>query len=475
MSARDLISNTMRHVVSFSGGGRTIWARRAAAATSQPVSRADTVRRLVELLGAVLLYGILPLLIPARWRPGAGPVRLRRALERLGGAWIKLGQLLALRFDLLPEAYCIELFNLLNRVPPFPYAELEEIIRGELRRDVEEIFASFEREPFGSASIGQVHGAVLRDGRRVAVKVQRPGIDALLMRDIALMYRFSRLLDVAHVFGGTRSRELIDELSRWTQEELDYGTEAANAATMRANVRDESTEYEPEVLMDYTTRRVLTAERLEGQLLLDIIRELRVNREGCKRRLREAGHDLDQIASNIVWNFLGQAYATGVFHGDLHPANLVVLEGNRIGYVDFGIIGRIPEPVQEALSSYAMRLFNGDASAAVDDFLTWVRPSAKTNFAAAKRDMVALTERFLAQFERATSGRREILARYQVDLLETTRAHRMVIDPVVILYMKVVLTIDAVTSELAPSLDLQTLHGRFFSELIIESLQNAAQ
>ena len=445
------------------------------AAAPQSVSRTRAGRRLIEVLGVAFAYGVVPLLVPARWRRVSGPVRLRRALETLGGAWIKLGQLLALRFDLLPEAYCVELFRLLNRVAPFPYAEVERIIRVELGREVAEVFSSFEPRPFGSASIGQVHGAVLHDGRRVAVKVQRPGIDALLMCDIALMYRFSRLIDRAHLLGGTRSRELIDELSRWTQEELDYRAEAAHAATMRANVRDRRTEYDPEVFDAYTTRHVLTAERLDGLLLLDIIRDLRADRESCARRLSEAGYDLDEAAANIVWNFLGQAYAVGTFHGDLHPANLLLLPGNQIGYVDFGIIGRLPESLQQTLASYAMRLFSGDPDAAVEDYLTWVRPSAATNLTAARREMVQLTARFLDALEHATSQRRKLLARYQIDLLEATRAHRMVIDPVVILYMKVVLTIDAVTSELAPTLDLQSLHGRFFSELIIEGIGQASE
>jgi len=435
---------------------------------------ASSVRRVWQLVGAVFRYGILPLLVPARRRRMPGPVRLRRGLEALGGAWIKLGQLLALRFDLLPEAYCVELFGLLNRVAPFPYPEVARIIREELGRPIEELFSSFEREPFGSASIGQVHDALLHNGRRVAVKVQRPGIGALLMCDIELMYRFSPLIDRTHLLGGTRSREVIDELARWTREELDYTVEARNAATIRAGVRDQSTEYDPEIFADYTTRRVLTAERLDGLLLVDIVRELRADREAYATRLREQGYDLDEAAANIVWNFLGQAYAVGVFHGDLHPANLLLLTGNRIGYVDFGIIGRLPVPVQESLAGYAMGLFGGDSDGAVDDFLKWLRPSAATDLPAAKREMVGLTERFLAELEHATSHRREILARYQIDLLSAVRAHRMVIDPVVILYMKVVLTIDAVTSELAPSLDIQALHARFFSELIIEGLQKSA-
>ncbi|HWF34751.1 MAG TPA: AarF/UbiB family protein [Solirubrobacteraceae bacterium] len=444
------------------------------AASVHAVPRASTARRVLALAGVVVLYG-LPLLMPRRWRRLPGPVRLRRALERLGGGWIKLGQLLALRFDLLPAAYCVELFNLLNHVPPFPYAQVRRIIRDELGCGVEELFASFEHDPFGSASIGQVHGAVLHDGRRVAVKVQRPGIDALLMCDIGLMYRVSRLVDWAHLLGGTRSRDVIDELSRWTREELDYRVEAANAATMRAAVRDSSTEYDPEVFPDYTSRRVLTAERLDGLLLVEIIRELRRDREGYTRRLQGAGYDLDQAAANVVWNFLSQAYATGIFHGDLHPANLLLLEANRIGYVDFGIIGRLPEAVHELLGRYAMRLFGGEAQAAIDDFLKWLRPSRSTNLAAARREMTALTERFLDDLSNATSGRREILARYQIDLLSAARGHRMVIDPAVILYVKVVLTIDAVTSELAPSLDLQSLIERFFSQLIIEGIGQPAQ
>jgi predicted unusual protein kinase regulating ubiquinone biosynthesis (AarF/ABC1/UbiB family) len=435
----------------------------------RPGTRAGTARRALTLAGIALAYS-LPLLLPARLRRMPGPVRLRCGLERLGGGWIKLGQLLALRFDLLPASYCVELFNLLNRVVPFPYPEVERIIGAELGRPVRDLFASFEREPFGSASIGQVHGAVLHDGRRVAVKVQRPGIDTLLTSDIALMYWVSRLVDRTHLFGGTRSREIIDELARWTEEELDYTVEAANAETMRAAVRDASTEYDPEIFREYTTRRVLTAERLDGLLLVEIIRELRADRAGATRRLRGAGYDLERAAANVVWNFLGQAYATGIFHGDLHPANLLLLQGNRIGYVDFGIIGRLPEAVHELLGRYAMRLFGGEADAAVEDFLTWLRPSASTDLPTARREMTALTERFLDDLEHASSGRREILARYQIDLLSAARAHRMVIDPAVILYVKVVLTIDAVTSELAPALDLQALIERFFTGLVIEGL-----
>jgi predicted unusual protein kinase regulating ubiquinone biosynthesis (AarF/ABC1/UbiB family) len=312
-----------------------------------------SARRMLDVLRVLLVRGVAPLLVPARWRRASGPVRLRRALETLGGAWGKLGQLLALRFDLLPEAYCLELFNLLNRVEPFVYADVERVIREELGREVPELFASFAAEPFGSASVGQVHEAVLHDGRRVAVKVQRPRIGPLLMCDIALMRRAAAIVDRTRLLGGTQTREIVDELARWTREELDYAVEAANAVEIRANIRDPATEYDPEIHLDYSTRRVLTAERLDGVPLVDVIRELRADREACRQRLQEAGHDLDEAAANVVWNFLGQVYATGVFHGDLHPANVLLLDGSRIGYVDFGIVGRLPPEVQQSLGDYA--------------------------------------------------------------------------------------------------------------------------
>jgi ubiquinone biosynthesis protein len=431
------------------------------------------LRRVLQLLGVALVYGVLPLVVPARRRELSGPVRLRRALEELGGTWVKLGQALALRFDLLPPAYCYELFALLNQVAPFPYAEVERIIRAELGRPVEEVFASFAPEPFGAASIGQVHDATLHSGARVAVKVQRPGIERLIETDISLMYRISGLVDITRLLGGTRTREVIDELARWTREELDYRVEAGNARTMRANTRDEKTEYNPDVYLEYTTTRVLTVERLDGILLADLIGELRADRDGTLERLRDAGYDLDRAAGNIVWNFLGQAYAVGVFHGDLHPANLLLQPGNRIGYVDFGIIGRLPESVRQSLVDYAKNLFFGDVDAAISEFLRWVKPSPKTSVAAAASAMVELTRRFLSDLDHAAGGKREIMARYQVDLLAATRTHRMAIDPVVVLYLKVVFTIESITSELSPTLDLQSLHARFFGELILQGIGSA--
>jgi predicted unusual protein kinase regulating ubiquinone biosynthesis (AarF/ABC1/UbiB family) len=184
-----------------------------------------TLLRHPRRLGHVLAVFVRLFIMPALGLPGAdrrpGPVRLRVALEQLGGAWVKLGQMLALRYDLLPVAYCDELFGLLNKVAPFSYEEVRGIIRQELGAEPDSVFASFERTSFASASIGQVHRATLGNGDRVAVKVQRPRIREILQADIRLMYGVTWLLDWTGLFGGTGSRDVIDEFAQWTADELD--------------------------------------------------------------------------------------------------------------------------------------------------------------------------------------------------------------------------------------------------------------
>ncbi len=193
------------------------------------------------------------------------------------------------------------------------------------------MFAWLDPEPFAAASIGQVHRGTLPSGESVAVKVQRPGIDGLVTMDLQLMYRMTFLPGLLRLFGGARTRDVIDEFARWLDDELDYVTEAMNAYTLRENARFDTIEYNPKVWLAYSTARVLTLEFLDGIPVSDILSDLRRDRGECVDRLRQQGYDLDQVAANIVWNFLNQVYVIGFFHADLHPANLLVLPGNRIG------------------------------------------------------------------------------------------------------------------------------------------------
>ena len=256
-------------------------------------------RRVLGVLAVLFRFFIGPALrVPgADRRPG--PVRMRLAFEQLGGAWIKLGQMLALRFDLLPAAYCDELFKLLNQVAPFSYDEVRAIIRQELGGDPETVFRSFAHASFAAASIGQVHRAVLHSGEAVAVKVQRPGIRTTLAADIALMYSTTRILDWTHVFGATRSREVIDEFARWTADELDYLVEARQAVLLYQNAQGDKVERIARVHRDYTTSRVLTTELIVGIPLIEIMVAKREGNTAYLDALAASGHDLDRIVRNL--------------------------------------------------------------------------------------------------------------------------------------------------------------------------------
>jgi ubiquinone biosynthesis protein len=432
-----------------------------------------TLRRLIQILGAALRYGVLPELKPTRRRKVPRPVRLRLALEELGATWIKLGQALALRFDLLPPAYCYELFQLFNEVAPFPYADVEGIIRSEFGRDVSEVYSWFDPEPFAAASIGQVHRAALPSGERVAVKVQRPGVEDRVETDLRLMYRLAFLPDLMRLFGGTPTRVVIDEFASWLDEELDYVTEARNAYTIRENARFDPIEHNPKVWLDYSTERVLTLEYIDGILVSDILTGLRRDRSECIAQLRKQGCDLEQVAANIVWNFLNQVYVMGVFHADLHPANLLVLPGNRIGYVDFGITGRLPANVRQSLVLFARRLLKGDVDGAMVELTRWVKPSTRTDQGEAVDELKALAEGFLFELRTTQQSRQALAAAYQIDLLGAIRRNNMVVDPVVLSYVKAVITMDSITTELAPTFDLVKHELRFFSALTLDEVHDS--
>jgi ubiquinone biosynthesis protein len=429
-----------------------------------------TFRRLNQIFRAVFTYGVLPELKLTQRRSLPRQVRLRLALEELGATWVKLGQALALRFDLLPPSYCYELFGLFNEVAPFAYSDVAAIIRSEFGREVSDVYAWFDPAPFAAASIGQVHRATLPSGESVAVKVQRPGIQDRVETDLRLMYRMAFVPDLMRLFGGTPTRDVLDEFARWLGDELDYETEAMNAYTIRENARFDPIEYNPKVWLDYSRDRVLTLEYIDGIPVSDILKDLRRDRDECVARLREQGCDLDQVAANIEWNFLNQVYAIGQFHADLHPANLIVLPGNRIGYVDFGVTGSLPANVRQSLGLFATRLLRGDIDGATVELTRWVTPSTRTVQRDAQDELKALARRFLFELRTTQQSRQALAAAYQIALLGVIRRHRMRVAPVILSYLKAVITMDSITAELAPTLDLVEHELRFFSALTLDAV-----
>jgi ubiquinone biosynthesis protein len=260
------------------------------------------------------------------------PRRIRQVLEELGPSFIKLGQLMSTRADIFPPEYIEEFNKLQDRVPPIPFEKVRGVIEKELRRPVQEIFASMDEEALAAASVAQVHTAELVDGARVAVKVIRPGIDKKIREDIRLMYYFAEKIENTFEIGRTiGALNLVKEFERNIFRELDMYTEAGNIERFAQNFKDSQELYIPKVYWDYTSRSVLVMERIDG-IKMDRVDEI-------------IAHDIDpkEIAMIGLRSFSRQLMEFGLFHADPHPGNCIIMYDGRVSLVDFGITGYLDQ------------------------------------------------------------------------------------------------------------------------------------
>jgi ubiquinone biosynthesis protein len=423
--------------------------------------------RIAQVLGVFWAYFLVPYLIPKRRGNISWAVRTRLALEQLGGAWVKLGQALALRFDLLPTPFCYELFKLLNNVPAFPYGIVREIIKEELGDYPEAIFRNFEQVPFASASIGQVHRAMLPSGEYVAVKVQRPDVRRLMSIDIDLMYALGGILDRTRLFMYTPSREVVNEFSRWIVDELDYTIEARNATILYQNAQGDTLERIPKVYGKYSSHRVLTTELLEGIPLIEIMQAIQSGDTGYLNSLRAHGYSLQAIVEHIDWNMLNQMFVNGYFHADIHPANILVLPGNAIGYLDFGVVGILRDGLRESLIQYSWHLYQGNAERAVAQLIKWITPSRQTNLVVAVQELTRLHEDYQFSLQnRGDPPARNSASAFALNVLVIVRRHGMILSPGVLTYVRTLVTADTIRMELAPNCDFLAQVEVFFARLI---------
>lgn len=311
-----------------------------------------SIRRYFQIIGAVLHFTFL-VQYEKRLRrspqnsneleASSLPVKLRLKLEKLGGIFVKFGQIMAMRPDIVPQEYITELSRLLDDAPTFDPQIAIAIIEKELGRKINEIYALFESKPIASASFAQVHKAQLHTGEVVVVKVQRPALKSSINTDIKFIRFLGRLIELSGLMRRVQIRPLIDDFIEWTSEELDYLVEASYAERMRHGSDMNPYEYIPKVYWDYTTSKIMTQEFLDGLWISDILDALERNDTDALSRMKAQGLDLHKVAYNIFHSGLHQAFEEEVFHGDPHAGNLVIMENNVIGYIDFGIIGQLSE------------------------------------------------------------------------------------------------------------------------------------
>jgi ubiquinone biosynthesis protein len=285
----------------------------------------------------------------------ASPEHLANDLEAMGPTYVKLGQVLAGRPDLLPDAYLKALARLQDKVKPFPYAEVEETVMAELGVRISKAFSRFEIEPMAAASLGQVHRAALRDGRAVVVKVQRPNIRRQIAEDFEVLEQIAGFLD-GHTAFGRRHRFLVilEEFRLTIQQELNYEREAHNLIALGKNLKDFKLIQVPQPVADYCTRSVLTMEEVQGRKITAL---------GPLARLELKGAPL---AEELFKAYLQQVLVDGLFHADPHPGNVFITNDGRIALIDLGMVGHTAPAMQESLLKILLAISEGNGEAAAE-------------------------------------------------------------------------------------------------------------
>jgi len=394
-------------------------------------------------------------LSPFYWgrKPPRG-VRIRRALEDLGPIYVKFGQILSTRRDLLPDDIAVELAKLRDQVPPFPGSQAQAIIEKALGKPVGELFAEFDSTPLASASIAQVHAATLYGGREVVVKVVRPGIERTIQRDIDLLFTIARLArKYSREARRLRPVEVVEEYDKTIHDELDLMREAANAAQLRRNFADGRLLYVPEVFWDYTRENVMVQERIYG-IPVDRVDDLVA-----------AGVDMKTLGERGVEIFFTQVFRDNFFHADMHPGNIFVRpDGTYIG-VDFGIMGTLTAGDQRYLAENLLAFFHRDYRRVAELHIEsgWVPQDTRVeDFEAAIRTVSEpIWEKPISEIS---------FGHFLLRLFQVARRFDMEVQPQLVLLQKTLLNIEGLGRTLYPQLDLWSTAKPFMERWMSEQV-----
>ena len=362
--------------------------------------------------------------------------RVRMIFEELGPTFVKFGQILSIRRDLLPIDYVEEFEKLQDAVPPVPFADVERIVHEEFSRDVKEVFKEFVSDPLASASIAQAHRARTQTSREVIVKVQRPQIRQIILQDAAIMEHMARLL--VRYIPEMRLYDplgLVEEFRKTIVQELDFRREGRNADRLRSNLQEIAGITIPQVYWEYTTPRILTVEYMVGQ--------------GLREVLHKPAAERHRIAANLYQAFLKQIFEDGFFHGDPHPGNLLFLPDGTICLLDFGIVGRVSRERLAGLGSMFMAIIDRDVDMLLDECVELGLMPADLNRQAIQHEL----DEFLAEYLELPL--REIsLGQILETLFALGRRYRLKVPSNLVLLGKTLLTVEGVIRTLDPDFAL---------------------
>ena len=376
------------------------------------------------------------------------PVRTRKVLEELGPTFIKFGQILSARPDLIPLKFCQEFEKLQNEVPAFKYEKVEEQIKNELKKPIDELFNNFSVEPFAAASLSQVHLAELKTGEKVVVKVQRPDIKRVITADLDILNMLAKLAE-RHI---EESRlynpiKVVDEFRKTILKEIDFDTEADNINRFRRNFKDDNTVHILKVAPHLSTNKILTMERIEGIKVTDI-------KDTEKERL-----DRKQIAINGANAVLKQIFIDGFFHGDPHPGNIFILDNNKIAFLDFGMVGRIDEETKAQITGILTAFVERDASEMAEVFIV-MGVVEEADVKKLKLDFTDLIERYYEIPLKKLS-----LDQVLTDIVDIVSKNKIRIPPDLFLLAKALITIEGIGRRLDPEFNMTAQIKPFVEKL----------
>ncbi len=385
-------------------------------------------------------------------------VRIRQALEDLGPIFVKFGQILSTRRDLLPDDIATELARLQDQVPPFPGEKARSLVEQAFGKPIDACFRVFEETPLASASIAQVHAATLLTGEDVVVKVLRPDVEPVIRRDVGLLYYLAGLAERYWREGRRlRPREVVAEFEKTLLDELDLQREAANASQLRRNFLDSPTLYVPEIYWPWCRRNVMVMERIYGTPISDL------------DALREAGIDMKLLSERGVEIFFTQVFRHNFFHADMHPGNIFVAPDGRYLAVDFGIMGTLSTEDQRYLAENFLAFFRRDYRRVAELHVEseWVPPGTRVEeFEAAIRTVCEpIFERPLKDIS---------FGHLLLRLFQTARRFNMEIQPQLVLLQKTLLNIEGLGRQLYPDLDLWQTAKPFLERWMSEQVGTRA-
>lgn len=406
------------------------------------LKKLDNSARLKQIIGVLAKHDMMKPMTPEK---------LVEIIQDLGPTFIKMGQIMSMRSDILPLEYCQALSKLQSNVPPMPYETVREIIEESFGHSVEEVFGSFDQEALGSASIGQVHRATLRNGQEVVVKVQRPGIHATMSRDIALLKHAVLLSKFTAMGSVVDFGQVLDEMWISAQEEMNYLTEAENLEKFRELNEDVRYVTSPKLYREYTTRNVLTMEYCAGYSLRK------------KDEIVAAGYDLKEIATKLADNYIKQVMEDGFFHADPHPGNIHIREG-KIVWMDMGMMGKVTEKERKLINRIVIGMAQNNVHSVTLACLRLGEFHGETDKRALQMDVEKMCDKYGSETSLANISLSGVIS----DVVEVMKRHNASLPGDLTMLVRGLLTVEGVVEGCSPEVDVIGIASARISAVLIK-------